>query len=119
MEQSSLQPPNSDPDQKSKISSGKNGDPETIDPKDSGNPRVIADRLLAALASGNLDHLAQAREAFLKQAPTARKRETFAETSRPAKETRITQDFSVEIPPALETLLERRAKPRTPQHPFA
>src|SRR6478735_704423 len=33
----------------------------------SADPQLMADQLLAALASGNLDHLAQAREAFLKQ----------------------------------------------------
>src|ERR1051325_3024790 len=37
--------------------------------QDSSNQRMVADRLLAALANGNLDNLAQAREAFLKQAP--------------------------------------------------
>src|ERR1700743_657997 len=31
--------------------------------------QLVADQLLAALASGNLDHLAQAREAYLKQSP--------------------------------------------------
>src|SRR6185369_10305733 len=35
--------------------------------------RLVADRLMAALASGNLDHLAQARAEFLKSSSAAPK----------------------------------------------
>ena len=83
MEQSSSHPPNSDPDQKRNLP-GKNGD--AVDSKDPANQRMIADRLLAALASGNLDHLAQAREAFLKDAPAAKKKQPTQERSRPVRE---------------------------------
>src|SRR5262245_45407123 len=114
MEQSSL-PPNSDPDQKSKLSSGRNGDARVNDSRETGNQRMIADRLLAALSSGNLDHLARAREAFLQQSPTAQNNEAPAEKPRQAK---------AHVPPAipesvarlavdLEDVLERRSAPRT------
>src|SRR5262245_47853352 len=42
-------------------------DPDALNLDDSANQHMIADRLLAALASGNLDNLAQARQAFLKE----------------------------------------------------
>src|SRR4029453_13512975 len=97
MEQSSLQPPDSDPDQKHNLP-GKNGN--AVDSKDPNNQRMIADRLLAALASGNLDHLAQAREAFLKEAPAAKKKEPAPERSRPMQERLVETRKEVVQPPA-------------------
>src|SRR4029077_19107436 len=65
MEQSSSRPPRFDPQQES-APSGRGSDSEA-DAKDESSQRMIADRLMAALASGNLEHLAHARQAFLKQ----------------------------------------------------
>src|SRR2546421_4889340 len=124
MEQSSSGPQNSDP-KKSSPSSDRNGDDR--DAKDSGNQRMVADRLLAALASGNLDHLAQAREAFLKESTSSRKSAPPTpkrETAPPVRRERMMQPSPVdndafEIPSDLEARLERRAAPRTDENLFA
>ena len=122
MEQSSSGPQNSDP-KTSSPSSDRNGDDRAA--KDSGNQRMVADRLLAALASGNLDHLAQAREAFLKESTSSRKSPPPTpkrETAPPVRRERMTQpppfasdDF--EIPSDLEARLERRTAPRSNEIP--
>ncbi|MGZ8846203.1 MAG: hypothetical protein ACXW3C_07040, partial [Pyrinomonadaceae bacterium] len=125
MEQSTS-PPKLDPEHPGNSSSGRNGD-LSIESKDSANQRMIADRLMAALASGNLDHLAQAREAFLKQPPPAKKRERASEPATQAKDrapvpTRAAEtrkEIARDKPEDLEALLERRTTPRTSDHLFA
>src|SRR5215468_9609211 len=62
MEQSSLSS-NSPPE--TKHNRDTNGD--DVDAKELAEQRNIADRLVAALAGGNLDHLARGREAYLNQ----------------------------------------------------
>src|SRR5882762_5024684 len=66
MEQSSSQPPNFGPD-KSTSPRGRNGNAGPRDSKDPSSRRMVADELMAALASGNLEHLAQARQTFLNE----------------------------------------------------
>ena len=66
MEQSSSQPPNIGPD-KSTAPRGRNGNSGPNDSRGPSSQRMVADRLMAALASGNLEHLAQARRAFLNE----------------------------------------------------
>jgi len=66
MEQSSSQPPNFGPDN-STAARGRNGNARPSDSKDPSSRRMVADELMAALASGNLEHLAQARQAFLNE----------------------------------------------------
>ena len=66
MEPSSSQPPKFDLD-KNSAPGGRNGDSGTNDANDASSQRMVADRLMAALASGNLDHLAHARQAFLNE----------------------------------------------------
>jgi len=117
MEQSSSYPPNSARDQKRNL--GKNGD--SAESKDPANQRLIADRLLAALANGNLDHLAQARKAFLKEAPAPKKKEPAPAKSRPVQERVLETRKEVvrEAAPDLASLLDRRTTPRSPGHSFA
>jgi hypothetical protein len=43
-----------------------NGNSAATDAKDASSQRLVADQLLAALASGNLENLAHARQAFVK-----------------------------------------------------
>src|SRR5258706_4609121 len=69
MEQSSSQPPGFDPD-KNGVPRGRNGSSGTNDVKDPSSQRMVADQLMAALASGNLEHLADARQAFLNEGRT-------------------------------------------------
>jgi hypothetical protein len=99
--------------------SGKNGD--SAESKDPANQRLIADRLLAALANGNLDHLAQARKAFLKEAPAPKKKEPAPAKSRPVQERVLETRKEVvrEAAPDLASLLDRRTTPRSPGHSFA
>ena len=70
MEQSSSQPPNFDPD-KSTAPRRRNGNAGPNDAHGPSSQRMVADELMAALASGNLDHLAQARQAFLNEGDPA------------------------------------------------
>ena len=68
--------------------------------------QLVADQLLAALASGNLDHLAQAREAYLKQS---------TETPREAPQTKpITEPPATARtrPADFEEQIERPTTPR-------
>src|SRR5262245_39233706 len=106
MEQSSLRPHKIDPEQDDRP--GRNGD--TVDSKESTNQLMIADRLMAPLASGNLDHLAQAREAFLKQAPTSKKKELTPEKPQPtrARVIEARKEFAPETSSARENLTEIR-----------
>jgi len=69
MEQSSSQPPEFNPD-KNGAPRGRNGHSGTNDVKNSSSQQMVADQLMAALASGNLDHLADARQAFLNEGHT-------------------------------------------------
>src|SRR6266853_4254721 len=69
MEQSSSQPPKFDPD-KNGVPRGRNGNSGTNDVQDPSSQQMVADQLMAALASGNLDHLADARQAFLNEGRT-------------------------------------------------
>ena len=89
MEPSSSQPPKFDPDMNS-APSGRNGDSGANDAQDPSSQRMIADRLTAALASGNLEYLANARQAFLN--------EDYADPE--------------QSPADLEAQLERRSKAR-------
>jgi hypothetical protein len=82
MEQSSSGSTNSDPN---KINnSAAEGDVRSSEAHEPPNQRMVADRLLAALTSGNLEHLSQARRAFLKQPPADRKREPRPPSSMPS-----------------------------------
>src|ERR1044071_8293123 len=78
----------------------------------SADQQLVADQLMAALASGNLDHLAQAREAFLKKSPAEPKaaRQTTISSEPPAPVSDRVAD--------LELSLERRATPRGAEHQF-
>src|ERR1051325_4908374 len=77
----------------------------------SADSQMVADQLMAALASGNLDHLAQAREAFLKRSPAAPEEPARSKvSSEPAPTINRTVD--------LEASLERRTKPRNAAHEF-
>ena len=62
---SSSRPARFDPNQTSALSG--RGDSETNGANDTSSQRMVADRLTAALASGNLELLAHARKAFLQQ----------------------------------------------------
>src|SRR3977135_1349636 len=93
MEQSSSQPPNFHPD-KSPTPRRRNGDSGFGDAKDPSSRRMIADQLMAALASGNLEHLADAREAFLNEGHSG----------------------SEPRPADLEVPVERRSRARTFKH---
>src|SRR6185369_1142242 len=76
----------------------------------SADPQLMADQLLAALASGNLDHLAQAREAFLKQS---------SDRPKPAAETKVSSPPPApHLPADLEASLERPTQPRNAEHEF-
>src|SRR5258708_26263715 len=66
MEQSSSQPPKFYLD-KNDTPRGRNGDSGPDAVKDPSSQRMVADQLMAALASGNLEHLADARQAFLNE----------------------------------------------------
>src|SRR5882672_5206233 len=66
MEPSSSQPPNFHSDN-NQAPRGRNGHSDSGDLKDSASSRMVADQLMAALATGNLEHLADARQAFLNQ----------------------------------------------------
>src|SRR5438552_537542 len=66
--ESSPQAPKFDAD-KGRAPRGRNGNGGTNDARDPSSQRMVADRLMAALASGNLEHLAQARQAFLNEGP--------------------------------------------------
>src|SRR3954465_10207645 len=79
---------------------------------DTSDQRQAADRLLAALASGNLDHLAQAREAFLGHPPAEGKKEPRPRCSDPPAE-------SFSVPADLSASLEHRAGPRHVVEPVA
>ncbi len=120
MEQSSSGSTNSDDRPIKDSPSGRNGDARAIDPNDSANQRMIADRLLAALASGNLDNLAQARKAFIKEAPVETpkqrppKKPTLVKTASP----KPTNVVAFEPPADLEAQLERRSAPRAFEESF-
>src|ERR1051325_9416238 len=113
MEQSSSGSPNSE---------GKRSKSPATDSKEPANQRMIADRLLAALASGNLDNLAQARQAFLKQAPVPAHTEAAPSHQSPAQVEESPVDFTKyaakRAPLDLEAQLERRSTPRTSDHSF-
>src|SRR4051812_21629679 len=89
---------------------------ETDESAESGHQRLITDRLLAALASGNLDNLAQARKAFLKQdsadAERDRVRDFHPAPGEPGKKM---PHSASEAPFDLEGKLERRSTGRLDQ----
>src|SRR6478735_7354610 len=89
MDQSPSQPSSFEPD-KNGTRSGRNGHGVSNDTKDASDHRMVADQLMAALSSGDLQHLAEARKAFLNEPSTGSQRE----------------------PADLETQLERRARTR-------
>jgi len=78
--------------------------------------RMVADRLMAALASGNLDHLAQARRAFLKQPPAHRKQEIRPSSSATPRDEIMPPPKHA--PADLAAPLERRSGPRRTEHDF-
>src|SRR5436853_4152257 len=108
MEQSSSGSTNSKSKEVNEPAQGRNGDAGRLDSNDPANQRMVADRLLAALASGNLEHLAQARQAFIKQSPAEKKKDSQREppqTTAPVP-TRVHQP-SVEDTADLAAALER------------
>src|SRR5215831_6104161 len=82
MEQSSSGSTNSDP--KKINNSDSDREARSADAYEAPYQRMVADRLLAALASGNLEHLAQARRAFIKQPAANRKTELRPSSSNTA-----------------------------------
>src|SRR6266404_8426340 len=115
MEQSSSGSTNSEDKPIKDSPSGRNGDARGIDPNDSANQRMIADRLLAALASGNLENLAQARRAFIKEAPVQTSKQTTPKKPKLVKKAAPTKPDNViafETPADLEAQLERRTASR-------
>jgi hypothetical protein len=80
MEQSSSLPPKIDGD-KSGAPHGRNGNAGSSDAKDASGQRMVADQLMAALASGDLKHLAQARHAFLNEGQADSESRSQARTS--------------------------------------
>jgi len=98
---------------------GRNGDAGRIDSNDPANQRMVADRLLAALASGNLEHLAQARQAFIKS-PGDQKKESQREPlqSTAPVATSVPRRSPAEDTADLAAALERRSAPRTVEHAF-
>src|SRR5947207_3217372 len=91
-----------------------------IDSDDPANQRMVADRLLAALASGNLEHLAQARQAFIKQSPIERKKDSQRAPSQASAPVRTSapQPSSAEKTADLAAALERRMVARTGENAF-
>ena len=88
------------------------------DAQEQPTQRMVADRLMAALANGNLDHLAQARRAFLKQPAAHRHLEP-----RPSSSVTASQGDEIIGPPNhppadLAASLERRSGPRRTEHDF-
>src|SRR6476661_2852313 len=77
-----------------------------------GDQQLVADQLLAALASGNLDHLAQAREAYLKQSTEPRRE---APQPKPTTEPPATARTR---PADFEGSLERPTTPRQADRSF-
>src|SRR5438105_13245218 len=115
MDQSSSGSTNSEDKPIKDAPSGRNGDARGIDPNDSANQRMIADRLLAALASGNLENLAQARRAFIKETPVQTSKDITLKKPKLVKNAAPTKPDNViafEPPSDLEAQLERRTAPR-------
>ena len=100
--------------------SGRNGDAGRIDSNDPANQRMVADRLLAALASGNLEHLAQARQAFIKQSPVEKKKDSARAASQTTAPVRmnVPHQSSAEEAADLAAALERRTATRTVEKAF-
>src|SRR5215831_9428331 len=92
------------------------GPREDDDPAKPADRRMVADQLLAALASGNLDHLAQAREAFLNQPAT--KSPTPTQPPRPHPPA-PPEDPNQGTPVEVAASLEHRPAPRTTARSFA
>src|SRR3954467_9389259 len=109
MEQSPLGSTSSEAEQ---INSPDGAPAPSTEHDDTSDQRQAADRLLAALASGNLDHLAQAREAFLGHPPAEGKKEPRPRCSEPPAE-------SFSVPADLSASLEHRAGPRHVVEPVA
>src|SRR2546425_3119381 len=117
MEHSSSGSTNSDHKQVN-ASAGENNDTRPADANDVNNQRMVADRLLAALASGNLEHLAKARQAFLKQVPGDKNKEVHPRSSNAPTPMKPIEPATKETPSDLEASLERRTAPRTAEHDF-
>jgi hypothetical protein len=98
MDQSSM-PPKSDADQLSNSPVGRNGDANAgaKDATNASSQRMVADRLLAALSGGNLESLANARQAFLKQRTTEPKESVAAPKQRSAENKRFPADLEAEL----------------------
>src|SRR5215471_11262667 len=88
---------------------------EDDDPVKSADRRMVADQLLAALASGNLDHLAQAREKFLHQPATKLTSQPSPRPPAPAHDS-ITQS-NPELTASLERRSTARPSAQTPARP--
>src|SRR5436853_494308 len=118
MEQSSSGSTNSKSKEVNEPAQGRNGEAGRIDSNDVNNQRMVADRLLAALASGNLEHLAKARQAFLKQVPGDKNKEVHPRSSNAPTPMKPIEPATKETPSDLEASLERRTAPRTAEHDF-
>src|SRR5256714_6409604 len=119
MEQSSSGSTNSKSKEVTEPAQGRNGEAGRIDANDPANQRMVADRLLAALASGNLEHLAQARQAFIKS-PGDQKKESQRKPLQPTAPVAASVPHrpSAEETADLAAALERRTAPRTVEHAF-
>src|SRR5213075_1291184 len=107
MEQSPLGSTTSDPENVSGNAQDRNAAQDK--PADQ---RLVADRLLAALASGNLEHLAEAREEFLKSSSRAPKESPHSRlSSKPSSPTS-------QQPVNSSASTEHRAAPDSAEQPF-
>src|ERR1700737_1601996 len=116
MDHSPSQPPNFDTDNNS-APHGRNGNAAANDTKDSSSHRMVADQLMAALASGDLQHLAQARQAFLSDGPAESTpanldaQLTQRSNNRPAEQTVVGEvDLSAEEESLKQAELELRRR---------
>src|SRR5712692_11790316 len=84
-------------------------DSNALDGKDAAR-RMIADRLLAALATGNLEHLERAREAFLNQGRAEDPAQLNGKPSAPTKEEAPLSEQDYLSKEATETATQERAR---------
>ena len=114
MEPSSSQPPKFDPE-KNNLPSGQNGSSGKNGANDPSGRRMVADHLMAALASGNLENLAHARQAFLNEghaAPSQPRADLEAQLERRTKARSLEQSFAPADDPqvVVVVLVERGGK---------
>jgi hypothetical protein len=97
MKHSSSEPPKFDADQIGKSPRGSNGAADSNDANEASSQRMVADRLLAALSGGNLEHLAKARQAFLKQDSADSRQDDVATKQRPANVREFPADLAAQV----------------------